>query len=37
MDLRNVVINPGLPDRRFEYDIPPSANTINNFLFDIEG
>ena len=26
-------INQGLPDQRFVYDAPPSANNFNNFLF----
>ena len=29
----NYEINPGLTDKRFEYDIPSGANTYDNFLF----
>lgn len=33
MDFTNTVINQGIPEQRFVYDSPPSANMYNNFLF----
>ena len=32
-DFRNYVLNQGIPDLRFIYDPPTSANNYNNFLF----
>jgi outer membrane lipoprotein-sorting protein len=32
-DFTNVQINQGIPEQRFIYDSPASANIINNFLF----
>jgi outer membrane lipoprotein-sorting protein len=32
-DFSNVSINKGIPDQRFVYDSPASANMYNNFLF----
>ena len=32
-DFNNVKINQGIPELRFIYDSPPSANIYNNFLF----
>lgn len=36
-DFANVLINQDIPDTRFEYNSPPSANVFNNFLFEPEG
>jgi len=36
-DFTNIKTNVGVPDSRFEYDSPPTANRINNFLFEPEG
>ena len=36
-DFTNMVINRGIPDARFDYESPPTGNTIENFLFDPEG
>jgi outer membrane lipoprotein-sorting protein len=33
IDFQNIRINQNIPDSRFEYDPPPSANAYNNFLF----
>lgn len=33
-EFSNYSINKGIPDTRFLYDSPPSANTFNNFLFN---
>ena len=35
-DFTNMTLNRGIPDARFEYDSPPTGNTIENFLFDPE-
>jgi outer membrane lipoprotein-sorting protein len=32
-DFTNIRINQGIPEQRFIYDSPPSANVYNNFLF----
>lgn len=32
-DFRNIVTNQGIPTARFEYESPPSAYNIDNFLF----
>jgi len=32
-DFTNIKINQGIPEQRFVYDPPPSANMYNNFLF----
>jgi outer membrane lipoprotein-sorting protein len=32
-DFTNVRINQGIPEQRFIYDSPPSANMYHNFLF----
>lgn len=34
MDIANVRINQGVPDERFNYDPPPYANVISDWLFD---
>ncbi len=36
MDLTNVRVNQGVPDERFNYDPPPYANVISDWLFDPE-
>mgnify|MGYP006275147955 CR=1 FL=1 len=36
-DFENLETNVGLPDARFEYEAPSSANNFNNFLFEGEG
>ncbi len=33
-DFFNYRLNTGIPDTRFLYDIPPSADMLNNFLFE---
>lgn len=35
-DFMNVRINQNIPESRFEYESPPSAYNMNNFLFDSE-
>ncbi len=35
-DFTNIMINRGIPAARFQYDPPPTGNTIENFLFDPE-
>lgn len=35
-DFTNLIINPDIPDARFQYESPPTGNTIENFLFDPE-
>ncbi|MCK5248670.1 MAG: outer membrane lipoprotein carrier protein LolA [Spirochaetaceae bacterium] len=35
-DFTNMVVNPDIPYTRFEYESPPTGNTIENFLFDTE-
>lgn len=35
-DFKNIKINQNIPDTRFEYDSPASANTFENFLFELE-
>jgi len=35
-DFTNMVLNQGIPDTRFQYESPPTGNTIENFLFDPE-
>lgn len=35
-DFTNMVLNKGIPDTRFDYESPPTGNTIENFLFDPE-
>ncbi len=35
-DYTDMVINRGIPDARFNYETPPTGNTIKNFLFDPE-
>ena len=32
-DFTNIKLNQGIPEQRFVYDAPPSANVYNNFLF----
>ncbi|MDR2729807.1 MAG: outer membrane lipoprotein carrier protein LolA, partial [Treponema sp.] len=32
-DFSNIKTNLGIPEARFAYDLPPSANMYNNFLF----
>ncbi|MDR2729838.1 MAG: outer membrane lipoprotein carrier protein LolA, partial [Treponema sp.] len=32
-DFSNINTNLGIPEARFAYDLPPSANMYNNFLF----
>lgn len=36
MDFTNILLNQNIPDVRFEYDSPPSANVFENFLFGTE-
>ncbi|MFW5747226.1 MAG: LolA family protein [bacterium] len=36
-DFTNIIINRDIPDARFQYESPASANVFNNFLFDPEG
>ena len=36
-DFSNIKTNIGVPDTRFDYDSPPTANMIHNFLFEPEG
>jgi outer membrane lipoprotein-sorting protein len=36
LDLQNVRVNQGVPDSRFDYDGPPYANVIPDWLFDPE-
>lgn len=36
-DFSNIIINQNIPDARFQYESPASANVFNNFLFDPEG
>ncbi|MFP4212169.1 MAG: LolA family protein [Alkalispirochaeta sp.] len=36
-DFANVRINQGIPERRFDYEAPSSANNFENFLFESEG
>ncbi len=35
-DFINMQINQGIPNARFNYETPPTGNTIKNFLFDPE-
>jgi len=35
-DFRNVLTNQNIPEARFKYDPPPSANVYDNFLFEPE-
>ena len=35
-DFTNLVLNRGIPETRFQYESPPTGNTIENFLFDPE-
>jgi outer membrane lipoprotein-sorting protein len=36
MDIRNVRLDQGIPDARFDYNPPASANVYRNFLFETE-
>lgn len=36
-DFANILLNNGIPDTRFDYEAPSSANLFNNFLFEGEG
>ncbi len=36
MDIKNVRLNQGIPDARFDYRPPASANVYRNFLFETE-
>jgi len=36
-DFTSIRTNIGIPDNRFDYDSPPTANMIHNFLFEPEG
>jgi len=36
MDIKNVRVNQGIPDARFDYRPPASANVYRNFLFETE-
>ena len=36
-DFRNVQLNTGIPESRFDYRGPASANTVHDFLFEREG
>jgi outer membrane lipoprotein-sorting protein len=33
LDFQDVIVNQNLPEGKFRYDSPPSANVINNFIF----
>ena len=35
-DFTDIKTNEGIPDTRFEYDSPASANVFENFLFEAE-
>ena len=35
-DFTDIVINTGIPDARFDYDTPATANVFENFLFGVE-
>jgi outer membrane lipoprotein-sorting protein len=35
-DFTDIVTNEGIPDTRFDYDTPASANVFENFLFEAE-
>jgi len=35
-DFKDIVINTGIPDTRFDYDTPATANVFDNFLFGVE-
>lgn len=32
-DFKNYTVNQNIPDSRFEYDSPPTAHVVNNFMF----
>ncbi len=34
MDFANMKTNQNIPDSRFQYDPPPFANVVEDFLFD---
>ena len=36
LDFQNILINQNLPEGKFRYESPPSANVINNFIFEPE-
>lgn len=36
-DFQNLVVNTGIPESRFDYEAPSSANLFTNFLFEGEG
>lgn len=36
-DFANIQVNQGIPDGRFDYDAPSSANNFDSFLFEGEG
>jgi outer membrane lipoprotein-sorting protein len=36
-DFKNVNVNQNIPDTRFDYQPPPTANVFENFLFDPQG
>lgn len=33
LDFEDIIVNQNLPEGKFRYDSPPSANVINNFIF----
>ena len=33
LDFEEIIVNQNLPEGKFRYDSPPSANVINNFIF----
>lgn len=35
-DFENILLNQNIPDARFEYESPPTANVFQNFLFEPE-
>lgn len=35
-DFENILLNQNIPDARFEYESPPTANVFKNFLFEPE-
>lgn len=37
MDFSDIEVNVGIPESRFQYETPPNANRIHNYLFEPEG
>ena len=36
LDFQDILVNQNLPEGKFRYESPPSANVINNFIFEPE-